>query len=57
MKQIDALLKVIENPLSKKGFQELQQYYLQSGKKEEAKAIEYLLKVKFNVDHFNHNQK
>lgn len=50
---VSAILKVIENPLSKKGFQELLQYYTQTNRLQDAEAINYLLKVKFNAEYTN----
>ena len=44
---ISALVLILENPDSKKGYVELKRFYDKAGMSEESEAIEYLMNKRF----------
>jgi hypothetical protein len=46
---LNALIKILENPKTKKGYIDLKKYYESICRKNEVKAIEFLISQRFEV--------
>ena len=50
---IKALVLIIESPWAQKGYEDLEKYFKSNNMKNEAEAINFLLKEKFNAHNSN----
>ena len=50
MTPVNALLHILENPLSKKGYKELEKYLENNGLTHEAESIRVLIAKRFNAN-------
>jgi hypothetical protein len=54
---IKALISILDKPSAEKGYQDLKDYYLSNDMEENASAIDFLLKNKFNGNVTDINKK
>lgn len=54
---IKTLIAILDKPNAEKGYQDLKNYYLSNNMNENASAIDFLIKNKFNDDDTNIDKK